>query len=427
MKSIYKSYKFRLYPNIDQAILLNKHLGCTRFIYNYFLNFKKTEYETNKKTYSIYDIQKELTKLKSITEYKWLNEINSQSLQCELQNLNTSYTRFFNHRSNFPNYKSKKNSGSFKIPFQLANKINPTIRIETNLIYLPKFKTGIKFNDSRNIDGKILSITVSKTPTNKFFISICCKINADKLPQIDKTIGIDLGLKSFLVTSDNERIDNPNFLKKTLKKIKYLQKQYSKKQSKSNNKNKIRLKLCKQYEKITNKRTNFLHQISKKLINENQVICLEDLNVKEMVQNHSLAQSIHDVSWNTFVNFISYKADWYGRNIVFLNQHFPSSKMCSHCGYINQSLKLNDREWICPKCGNKHDRDYNAATNIHNVGMNWFNSDEINISKNISNKTIKTGSGTESVYKQKSQEASTIAESMNVKFKSIDSSSNKVY
>jgi putative transposase len=423
-KSIHKAFKFHLYPTIEQAILLNKHFGCARFIFNYFLNFKKTEYETAKKKYSRFDIQKKLTSIKTKKKYNWLNEVNSQSLQCVIQHLDTVYLRFFKHTSKFPKFKCKKNGGSFKIPFQITNGKNANIRINENSVYLPKFKSGIKFDNHQSITGKIISATISKTPTNKYFISFCTKTNVTQLPKRKETIGIDLGLKSFAVTSTAEVINNPRFLRKKLEYLKYLCRQHSKKQLKSSNREKSRLKLCNQYEKITNQRTNFLHQLSTRLIHENQVICLEDLNITGMstrckpIQDENgrylpngqskksgLNQAIHDVSWSEFIRQLEYKADWYGRQIVFINRFYPSSKCCSNCGWINQSLDLSVREWTCPNCNVIHDRDYNAAINIHEIGINWFN--------NLKDKN-KTGSGTESVFKQKPQEASSLDESVNV-------------
>ena len=411
MKEIHKAYKYRLYPTKEQTILLNKHIGCCRFIYNYFLDLKKTEYETANKNLSRFDMQKLLTSLKKDINYNWLPEVNSQSLQCALQNLDSAYLRFFKKISQFPRFKSKRNGGSFKIPFQLIRKQYHTIYTKNNIAYLPKFKEGIKFDNHRPINGKIISISISKTPTGKFYISFTCKTSIKQLEQRTESIGIDLGLKTFAVTNDNETVDNPKFLRKKLKKIKYLSKQHSKKQSKSSNKEKARLKLAKQYEKVTNQRTNFLHQTSKKLINENQVICLEDLAVKNMMQNHNLALSISDVSWSKFVNQLCYKADWYGRQIVFINRFYPSSKTCNNCGWINQDLTLDIREWTCPNCNIKHDRNLNAAINIHNVGMNWFNQETKN----------KTVSGTDSVFKQKPPKALSVDKSMKVEAMSFRS------
>jgi putative transposase len=391
MKVINKSYKIRLYPNKEQKVLLEKHFGCIRFVYNYFLNVRNTEYKTNKVNMSYYDTANELSVLKTNQEFKFLNEVNSQSLQWSLRFLDVAFRNFFRGQTKFPNFKKKSNNQSFKVP------VNSTFKIIDNKIIIPKFKEGINFRGKLELDNlvKFNSVTISKTPSGKYYATLQGEFNYEPVEQNDNKVGIDLGIKEFLITDSGVKIDNPKYLKKSLKKLKYEQKQLSKKNKGSNNRNKQRILVSLIHEKITNKRMDFLHKLSQKIVNENQVICLENLAVKNMIKNHKLAQAISDVSWSKFLDMLKYKSEWNDRQLVQIDRFYPSSKSCSECHYINDNLTLKDREWTCPSCGTKHDRDINAAKNILIQGINLL-----------------SGSGTESDIKQKPVEALRLRKSM---------------
>jgi len=391
MKVINKSYKIRLYPNKEQKILLDKHFGCTRFVYNHFLNVRNVEYKTNKVNMSYYDTANELSVLKTNDEFTFLNEVNSQSLQWALRFLDIAFRNFFRGQTNFPNFKKKSNNQSFKVP------VNSTFKLKNNKIIIPKFKEGINFRGKLVLDNlvKFNSVNVSKTPSGKYYATLQGEFNYNPLEQNDNQIGVDLGIKEFLITDNGIKIDNPKYLKKSLKKLKYEQKQLSKKNKGSKNRNKQRILVSLIHEKITNKRMDFLHKLSQKIINENQVICLENLAVKNMIKNHKLAQSISDVSWSKFIEMLKYKSEWNNRQLVQIDRFYPSSKSCSECHYINDNLTLKDREWSCPSCRTNHDRDINAAKNILIQGIN-----------------ILSGSGTESDIKQKPVEALRLRKSM---------------
>ncbi len=377
-----KAYKYRLYPNKKQQILLSKHFGACRWLYNYALAKKIEYYTKKKKTLSRFEIQKELVGMKKQEETSWLKEINSQSLQASLANLDKAYTQFFRKKKRFPKFKSKKDKQSV----QFLQKTN--VDFENNKLYVMKFREGIKAKFHREFDGKIKTATISRTPTGKYFVSILVEENIDipkKLkPKIDKALGIDLGIKSFLVTSENQKFDNPKYLKESLKQLKKEQKKLSRKKKGSNNRNKQKIKVAKIYEKITNQRKDFLHKVSRQLIDENQIntYCIENLNVKGMMKNHRLAQSISDVGWNMFVSFLSYKAEWVGKNILQIGRFESSSKTCNVCGKVNQNLTLKDREWVC-ECDAKHDRDYLAACNIRDFAF-----DKQNIGQDVSKFTL---------------------------------------
>ena len=365
-----KAYKYRIYPNVSQEVLLNKHFGSTRFIYNWALDKKIKIYETDKKSISRFELQKEIVTLKSTKETEWLKEINSQSLQESLIHLDKAFTRFFREKKGFPKFKSKHNKQSFSCPQNIK------VNFETNKVTLPKIGE-IKTVFSREFKGKIKTCTISKTTTNKFFISILVD-NSEELPNKVKikeetTIGIDLGIKDFAVLSNGEKIENPKFLRREEKRLKFLQKRASKKQKGSKNRKKANLKVAKLHEKIKNRREDFLHKITTKLIRENQTICLEDLNVKGMMQNHTLAKSIAEVSWNKFNTYLNYKAKWYGKNIVYIGRFDASSKICNNCGNVNRELTLNNRHWKCKQCSVEHDRDINASINIKKFGLQGQN------------------------------------------------------
>lgn len=362
-----KTYVYRVYPNKEQEILLAKHFGATRFIYNWGLAKKIEEYEKNKKTLSYFDLAKQLTKLKQQEEYKWLYEVSNQTLQQSLRHLDNAFTKFFREKKGFPKFKSKKRN---KNSYSFAEYIS--VDFKNKKLYIPKFqkKNGLKIRVDRTFEGKIKTCTIKKTPTNKYFISVLVETN-DIIPQKPKieektAIGIDLGIKDFAILSTGEKIENQKNLAKLMPRLKVLQKRASKKQKDSNNRKKANLKVALLYEKITNRRNDFLHKLSHRLTHENQVntLCLETLNVQGMIKNHKLAQAISDVSWSKFNNYLKYKTEWYGKNLIQIGRFEPSSKICSVCGNINNDLKLSDREWTCKNCNIHHDRDINASKNI---------------------------------------------------------------
>lgn len=350
--------KYRLYPTNSQKELISKHIGSSRFVYNLALETKNTAYLGSKHNFSPFDLIKQLPDLKK--ECEWLKEVNSQSLQQSIHNMDIAFKKFFKG-SGFPKFKSKhKGKQSFSIP--------QNVKVEDDLLIIPKFKEGIEIVLHREIKGTIKSATISVTPTGKYFVSILVDTNTEiptKAPINESTtIGIDLGIKDFLVTSEGEVFDNPKNLRKAQSKLKYVQRKYSKNKGK---RTKQRLALL--HEKVVNKRKDFLHKVSTQLIRENQTIAIETLAVKNMVKNHNLAQAISDASWSTFVSMLEYKADWYGKNIIRIGQFAPSSKTCSTCGTINKDLQLKDREWTCKSCGTLHDRDKNAAINIKSFAL----------------------------------------------------------
>ena len=358
-----KAYKFRLYPNKEQQILLAKTFGCTRFVYNYYLDKRITAYKTDKTTLSAYDCIKDLTSLKK--EYGWLKEPDKCALQNTLRDLDSAYKGFFKSGRGFPKFKSKK---SHRYSYRTQN--NNTIQFLGNSIKLPKLGK-VKIRDKQIPQGRILNATISQTPSGKYYCSLCCTdVTVETFEKTGSAVGIDLGVKEFAITSDNEHIENPKYLAKSLKKLARLQRQLSRKTRGSNRWNKARIKVAKCQEYIANQRADFLHKLSTRFIKEYDIICLEDLNVSGMLKNHKLARSVSDVSWSQFTTMLQYKADWYGKEIIKIDRFFASSQLCNVCGYKNTETKdLSVRSWVCPNCGTSHDRDVNASINILNEGL----------------------------------------------------------
>ncbi len=396
MQLIHKSYKFRIYPNKEQVELLFKHFGACRFVYNRYLNNRKESYIEEKKSLNYYDNANDLTKLKKQEEFVWLKEINSQSLQCSLRNLDTAYNKFFRKLTNFPRFKSKYDKQSFTVP--------QFVIVEDNKLYIPKFKKGIDINIHRKIVGKILFATISKSTTGKYYVSITCKVEYTPFEKTNSEVGIDTGIKDLAILSDGKVYKNIKTLKINLKKLKYEQRQLSKKIKGSNSRLKQKLKLVTIHEKVTNIRKDYLHKVSTEIIKNHDIICIEDLAVKNMMKNHKLAQAFSDVALGTFYTMLECKANWNNKTIVKIGRFFPSSKTCNVCNYINQDLALKDREWTCINCNTVHDRDFNASINIKKQGLN-----------------ILSGSGIESYVKQKRDEALPIGESMTSEIQSIGS------
>jgi len=356
---INKAFKFRIYPNSQQKQYLAQSFGCARFVFNYFLRQRMDYYATNAKGLNYFDNSSALTQLKKLPEFEWLNDINSQSLQQTLRNLDVAYNNFFNKKAKFPNFKKKSNKQSFNVPQHFS--------IHDKLLDIPKCK-GIKIKLHRDIDGTMKSITISKTPSGKYFASVLCELEIPEPVFTGNEIGIDYGIKAFITTSEGEIIESPNYLRKSEQKLKKLQKALSKKQPNAKNRYLAQKQLARQHEKVSNQRQDFLHKLSKQLVSDNQAIYIESLAIRNMIQNHCLAKSISDSGWNTFVNMLKYKGQWYGCRIIEIDRWFPSSKRCHVCGYINDNLTLRDRNWLCPECNTNHDRDVNAAINILTFG-----------------------------------------------------------
>ena len=364
MKVVNKTYKFRIYPNEEQEILLSKHFGCSRFVYNYFLNERKEQYQKDNKSDNYYKQAKSLTELKKQDEYNWLKEVNSQTIQFALRNLDTAYDRFFRKLAQFPKFKSRKHKNTFTIP-QFGV-------VKDGKIFIPKFKDGIKVNlDKREIKGKIGKMNITKTPTGKYYVSIFTEQEIEQLPKTNKKCGIDLGLIDFVITSDGIKFKNNRYTKKYSRELKKAQQHLSRKEKGSNGFEKQKLKVAKIHEKIASCRLDTLHKVSKELVENYDLISIENLTVKGMIKNHKLSKHIADVSWGNFVNLLTYKCDWYGKELVKIGRFYPSSKTCSSCGWINQNLKLSDRKWTC-KCGETHDRDINASINILKEGLKIY-------------------------------------------------------
>ena len=361
-----KAFKFRIYPNKTQQILLQKSFGCVRFIYNHFLAKRIEKYKQDKFSISYNQCSKELTNLKQ--EFEWLREPDKDALQKALKDLDIAYKNFFSRPEvGFPKFKSKcDNYKSYR-----TSCTNENIKFLGNKIQLPKLGK-IRVRDKRiQLEGRILNATVSQNPDGNYYVSVCCTdVQSAVLASTNHNVGIDLGLKEFAITSDGIKYANPKYLVKSLKRLKFLQKSLSRKTKDSSNRNKARLKVARVYQKIANQRMDYLQKLSTEIIRSNDIVCLEDLQVKNMVRNHKLAQAISDVSWSEFVRILCYKAGWYGKKIIRIDKFFPSSQICNCCGYKNSDTKdLSVREWACPKCGALLDRDINAAKNILNEGL----------------------------------------------------------
>ena len=360
-----KAFKFRLYPTEAQAGKLNQHIGSCRFVYNWALSQKIKTYEQTGKSISRFDLNKLIPVLKTSNE--WLGEVNSQSLQGMTKQVESAFTRFFREKNGFPKFKSKKNPiQSFPVPQHYS------VDFENNTVKLPKIGE-IKAVLHRHFEGELKTATISKTRKGNYYISILVENGAElpaKQPFTEvTTIGVDVGIKDFAVLSTGEKIENPKYLKSSLKRLKVLQKRVSRKQKGSKNREKAKQRLAKLHERITNQRNDFQHKLSFRLVSENQAIALETLNVKGMQKNHNLAQAIGDSAWSSFVRKLEYKAEWYGKTILRVGQFEPSSKICNVCGYHKSDLTLKDREWTCPDCKTKHDRDINAAINIKKFAL----------------------------------------------------------
>lgn len=358
-----RAYKYRIYPNAEQQEVLAKTFGCVRLIYNSGLETKNTAYRMRGVSLSCFDLIKQMKEAKD--DMQFLSEVPSQALQMALRNLDNAFTNFFRHGAAFPRFKAKHRKQSFQLPQGVR------CDFENGRVFLPKCK-WVDAVLHRQFQGDIKTTTVSRTPTGKYFVSILVEIpiKPAKPKPVDRStaVGLDLGIKNFLITSDGEVFENQKYLTRNLKRLRVEQRSLARKQKSSANREKQRLVVAKLHEKIANQRKDFLQQLSTELVNQYDTICMEDLHVKGMVRNHCLARSISEQGWSMFKTFMQYKCETYGKHFIQIGRFEPSSKMCSVCGATNHNLFLSDRQWTCKSCSTIHDRDINAAINIRDFG-----------------------------------------------------------
>lgn len=369
---VYRTYKFRMYPNVEQRQVLARYFGSVRFIYNHYLAERKRKYEESGRSDNYAKQAKDLVTLKRTEGFDWLKEINSQTLQQTLMHLDAAYRNFFNHTADFPKFKSRKRGGSFTVP--------QFCYIEYGYVHIPKFKDGLKVKEHRKVRGAVRSMTVSITPTGKYYVSILTEEQFEPIAKTNQSVGLDMGLKSLVTTSERETYDNNRYTKKYEQKLATSQKHLSRKQKDSNGWERQRLKVAKIHETLANSRRDWQHKVSADIVERYDTICIEDLGVKHMEEKkkggkkNRLSKSISDAGWSSLVAMIVYKAEMNDKTVVKVDRYYPSSKTCSVCGWKNESLSLADRSWTCPECGTKHDRDVNAAVNILSEGLRVLSS-----------------------------------------------------
>ena len=376
-----RAIKVRLYPNKEQELKLNKVLGCYRFVYNQTLALKQQEYNENKKSLGLTDLSKYFhNELLKDEQYSWLKEENTKIMKQSIRQMLSAYEKFFKQHNGFPKFKSKKDKQSALFPLEAISKKNT---FETRKIALTKPLKDIRFrcsdlnhNRLRLYRDGIRSATLSKTKSGNFFLSILIELPNEEVLNFkltDEHVGIDLGVRDFVITSDGEVFENKHFYKSQEQKIAKLQRQLSKKQKGSNNRIKARIKLAKAFEKLNNQKENYIHSVVNELLTYYDIIFMENLNVKGMLKNHKLAKAIQEVGFYRFKSILVDKAFNNGKQVIFVDRFYPSSKTCSSCGTINKSLKLSDREWVCTECGTYHNRDFNAALNLEYYFTNQYN------------------------------------------------------
>ena len=361
---IKRAYKFRFYPTPEQETSLAKTFGCARFAYNYMLRLRTDAWMQRQERIGYHETSAALTALKKQPEYVWLNEVSSVPVQQSLRHLQSAFTNFFAKRARYPQYKRKDGP-------QSAEYTTSAFRWDGKSLKLAKMDEPLAIRWSRTIPkaAKVTTVTVSKDFAGRYFVSLLCDDVVAKKPASDGKVGIDLGLSHFATLSTGEKIAAPNTFRKNEGKLAKLQRRLAKKTKGSNRRKKAKLKVARLHAKIADSRRDFLHKLSTRLINENQVIAIESLSVSNMQKNRSLAKSIADASWSEFVRQLEYKARWYGRELVGIDRWYPSSKRCSDCGYTAPKMPLSVRQWTCPECGSIHDRDINAARNVLAAGL----------------------------------------------------------
>ena len=354
-----RAYKYRIYPNREQRNFFARTFGCVRLFYNMSLDDMIKIYK-EKKEY------KDITPASYKEQFQFLKEVDSLALSNAQLNRNKAFKAFFRKQNKFPKYKTKRNKQSYS-----TNNQNGTVYLSEDYKYisLPKIK-NVRIKMHRKFKGVIKTVTVSKECDNTYYVSILVEENIETKSKTNKSVGIDLGIKSYIVDSDSNKINNPKYLSKSLVRLEVEQRKLSHMKKDSKNRDKQRIKVARLHHHIRNQRNDFLHKLSSKYINENQVISLEDLDIKQMEQDSTLSFFVADASWSKFVSMLEYKGKWYGRDIIKVPTYYPSSQLCSSCGYQNKEIKdLSIREWVCPKCGATHSRDHNASINILNKGL----------------------------------------------------------
>jgi len=362
-----RAYQYRVYPTDEQKHLLARTFGCARFVYNWALRLRTDAYYKENKRIGYHETSALLTQLKQQEEYAWLTEVSSVPTQQALRHLDKAFRNFFEGRAKYPMFKKRRNQ-------QSAEYTTSAFKWDGTSLTLAKMTEPLDIRWSRPLpDGaKPGTVTLTKDRANRYFVSILVEEDIKQLDPVEQSVGADLGLKEFVILSTGEVVGNPKFFHKDEKQLAKAQRRHAKKRKGSKNRAKARVKVAKIHARIADRRRDFLHQLSTRLIRENQTICIESLAVKNMVKNHSLAKAISDVGWSEFVSQLEYKAAWYGRTLVKIDKWYPSSKRCFDCGHVLDSLSLDIRVWTCPECGVVHDRDLNAARNIHAVGLTVF-------------------------------------------------------
>ncbi|CAI1057278.1 RNA-guided endonuclease InsQ/TnpB family protein [Serratia quinivorans] len=357
-----RAYKYRFYPTPEQSALLAQTFGCVRFVYNSILRWRTDAYDERKERIGYLQANARLTALKKEPEYTWLNEVSCVPLQQSLRHQQSAFTNFFAGRAAYPAFKSKRHK-------QAAELTSSAFKYRDGNLYMAKSKAPLNIRWSRELPSTPSTITLSRDAEGRFFVSCLCEFEPVSLPISAKTVGIDVGLKDLFVTDSGFKSDNPRHTAKYAVRLALLQRRLSKKAKGSKNRAKARLKVAKLHAKIADCRLDNLHQLSRRLINENQVVCVESLKVKNMIRNPKLSKAIADAGWGELVRQLQYKGEWAGRSIVAIDPYFPSSKRCSCCGFTMKKMPLDVRQWVCPECGEPHDRDINAARNIKAAGL----------------------------------------------------------